>query len=213
MKDFRFLFERFILGKHNGYRDRQNYEREVQRVLKKMRGELFVDVGAHKLFYSNLLADRFNRVIAFEPNQNLNLKPKPNVSVLRNALSDETGQATFYCYNNGGADGLLKDFDYHVPHRDYAPSQKGPFGPVIDSFPVTVSTYDHIVKEVADLVKIDVEGAEFKVLNGMNKFRPKNLLVELHDERQENNLVLKLESMGYDRVWKVDANHWMASQH
>lgn len=211
MKDYRFIFERFILGRHGGYRDRHEYEYAVQKNLKKMRGNLFVDVGAHKLFYSNLLSKRFKRVIAFEPNRNLKLLPKPNVSVLRNALSDETGQVTFYCYNNGGADGLMKDFDYHVSDRGYAPGQKGTFGPVIDSFPVTVSTYDHIVREVADLAKIDVEGAEFKVLAGMRRFKPRNLLVEIHDERMQNRLAETLSDMGYRRVWKVDANHWMAN--
>lgn len=211
MKDYKFLFERFILGKHGGYRDRRKYEQDIQKVLKTMRGDLFVDIGAHKLFYSNLLSKRFKRVIAFEPNRNLMLKPKPNVSILRNALSDETGQVTFYCYNNTGGDGLMKDFDYFVSDRQYAPGQKGPFGPLIDSFPVTVTTYDHVVKEVADLAKIDVEGAEFKVLNGMKQFRPNNLMVEIHDERRQEELANKLWSMGYGKVWKVDANHWMAN--
>lgn len=212
MKDYRFIFEKYVLGYHNGYWDRTfRYERKVQKELKKMSGDLFVDIGAHRLFYSNLLAGRFKKVIAFEPNRNLALNPKPNVSVFRNALSDEVGQATFYCYNNRGADGLMKDFDYRVPDRGYAGGQKGPVGPILESFPVVVTTYDHVVKEIADLVKIDVEGAEFKVLNGMKQFLPKNLIVEVHDERQEEALVRKLKDMGFGTVWKVDPNHWMAS--
>lgn len=216
MKDFKFIFQKWILGRHWGWRDQRDYEREVQKVIKRMHGELFVDVGARSLFISHRFHKNFKRIFAFEPNIKAPL-PKTtffNVSLIRCALSDHQGVEMFYLQNNGGADSLIKDFDYDVPEgRGYAPGQKGPFGPTIDSFLVPVSTYDEQIRQltggqIADLVKIDVEGSEFEVLKGMAKYPPKAVIVELHDQKREAELILLMRSRHYWAV-KLDVCHWL----
>jgi len=66
-------------------------------------------------------------------------------------------------------------------------------------------------KELADLVKVDVEGAEWEVLNGaknvMSKIR--SWLIELHDTTRKNELKDLLKSSGYNVRW-VDRNHIFA---
>jgi hypothetical protein len=58
----------------------------------------------------------------------------------------------------------------------------------------------------ADLVKIDVEGAEFEVLEGMTKSRVKCVIVELHDLQREQELRETLGRMGFTTV-KLSKNH------
>lgn len=207
MKDWKFLYQKYVLGKHNGWR--QKYEPDVKKALKKIHGDLFVDIGANALVYSNLLAKNFCQVIAFEPNQNLPRKHPSNVRVLPLAISNFNGTAQFYHYEGGGADSLNKDFDYHVEDRGWTIGQQGPFKRTGEST-VTVSTYDDAIQTRADLVKIDVEGSEFDVLDGMKKNIPRRMLVEVHDNRRENELLVRLKRMGFESFKKIDSNHWLA---
>jgi FkbM family methyltransferase len=213
--DYRFIIEKWLLGRHNGRRDKRQYEREVQEAIGKIHGRLFVDIGARELFYSNRFAKNFDQVIAFEPNRNItNLKPKRNVLVSRQALSDVVGTAMFYCQNNGGADGLIKDFDYDVPDRGCSIGQKGPLGPTMDSFQVETSTYDQAIGRTAELVKIDVEGAEFLVLKGaeasLSAKKIENIVIELHDRKRMRELEEILIRYGYKLRW-LDGDHILAS--
>jgi FkbM family methyltransferase len=215
LMDYRFIIEKWLLGQHNGYRSKQQYEREVQKAIGKIHGRLFVDIGARELFYSNRFAKNFDQVIAFEPNRNItNLRPKPNVLVSRQALSDTVGTAMFYCQNNGGADGLIKDFDYDVPDRGCSPGQKGPLGPTMDSFQVETSTYDQAIGRTAELVKIDVEGAEFLVLKGadasLSAKKIENIVIELHDRKRMRELEDILTRYDYKLRW-LDGDHIFAS--
>jgi FkbM family methyltransferase len=208
--DWKFLFERHVLGQHWGWNDKRKYERNVQKAVKRIHGGLFVDIGARQLFYANMLAKNFSQVIAFEPNRNVKIPKHPsNVLVLNQAVSDKTGYSTFYCQNNGGADGLIENFDYHVPDgRGYADSQTGPFHATIDSFDVRTQTYDHAINQIADLVIVDVEGAEFMVIDGMSEHLPRNIVIELHDSRREIELIQKMSDKGY-KTKKLDVIHWL----
>jgi FkbM family methyltransferase len=212
--DYKFIIEKWLLGQHNGYRGKQEYEREVQKAIGKIHGKLFVDIGARELFYSNRFAKNFEQVIAFEPNRNItNMRPKPNVLVSRQAISNTVGTAIFYCQNNGGADGLIKDFDYDVADRGCLPGQKGPLGPTIDSFQVQTSTYDLAIGRNAELVKIDVEGAEFLVLEGAKKSlsarKIENIVIELHDRKRQKELEDILTKSDYEFRW-LDGDHLFA---
>lgn len=212
MKDYRFIFEKKILGSHWGWRDQRNYEQEVQKAVKKIQGDLFVDIGARQLFYPLRLAENFVQIIAFEPNRNVKIPPHPaNIRVRNEAISDKTGKVMFYCQNNGGADGLIKDFNYWVPPRGYAPAQTGPFHSAIDSFEVNTLTYDDAVPWPVELVMVDVEGAEFMVIEGMTKHLPLNIIIELHDVRRETELLGRMSNKGYflSNAQKLDVTHWL----
>jgi len=196
------------------------YERNVRDLLKSIRGDCFYDVGANVGYYSLLLRHNFRRVYAVEPvlrnvrhlKRRLSLRFVRNIMVVPIALSDKNGKATFYVnsdsrtvIDNLSASSLLERFEFrscdHSPDRTYAGS------------PISVETmtFDSLLSEPrADLVKIDVEGAEFQVLEGMRESlasrRVNNILVELHDRDRKGELEAMLSS-NFSHVFWVDPQH------
>ena len=75
---------------------------------------------------------------------------------------------------------------------------------------------DHIIenskfcnKEI-DLLDIDVEGADYQVLLGLNfeKYKPKLICIEIHNENLENDIVYQfLSNKGYKHIWSGVFSH------
>jgi FkbM family methyltransferase len=196
------------------------YEKNVRSILKNISGNCFYDVGANTGFYSLLLRHNFSQVYAIEPvptsirrlKRRLFIRFVRNVKVVPVALSNKNGKATFYVnqdsrsvIDNLSASSLLETFEFrscdNAPDRTYAGS------------PITVETltFDSLLSEpTADLVKIDVEGAEFLVLEGMREClasrRVNNILVELHDRDRKGDLEAILIS-NFSHVSWVDPQH------
>ena len=196
------------------------YEKNVRNILKSIHGDCFYDVGANIGFYSLLLRHNFRRVYAVEPvpsnigrlKRRLSIRFVKNVRLVPIALSDKNGKATFYVnsdsrtmINNLSASSLFEKFEFrscdHAPDRTYAGS------------PITVETmtFDSLLSEpTADLVKIDVEGAEFLVLEGMKESlarqRVRHILVELHNRDRRKELEVILNSNFSQTSW-VDPKH------
>ncbi len=217
-KDWRFLAEKYVLHKH------PVFEPEVRRVLKGFSGDLAVDIGANMGVHTRLLARRFKTVYAIEPSPKslavLYSRIPHNVSVFEMALSDHVGTTMFYTdlhpVTTSPAETILPTFNYNP-----SPSRKGwPSGEAHkyhgeNGFTVKISTYDSLVEEhVADLVLIDVEGAEFLVLEGMKvsmgNGRVKAVIVELHDV--DRRLELEQLLSGYLLKW-IDPDHLLAIAH
>ncbi len=201
------------------------YEKNVRNVLKNIRGDCFFDVGANTGFYSLLLRHNFRQVYAIEPvptsarrlKRRLSTRFVRNVKVVPVALSDKNGRATFYVnsdsstiIDNLSASSLFEKFEFrscdNAPDRTYTGS------------PISVETitFDSLLSEPsADLVKIDVEGAEFLVLEGMResfaKQRVRNILVELHDRDRKEELETVLKS-NLAHVFWVDNQHIYGSR-
>ena len=138
--------------------------RAIQRILKP--GGVFLDVGANVGFFALQAAKAVGpngKVHAFEPapkardalERNLQLNGVKNVTAFAVALSDSAGRAGLFldAKNNSGASAL---------HR--SPNS----GAEVE---VELDSYDRFASQnglpVPTLVKIDVEGAEVKVLHGM----------------------------------------------
>jgi FkbM family methyltransferase len=129
-------------------------------------GDVFVDVGANIGLFSlkaALIVGRNGRVIAVEPGlaasrllaENLALNDLPHVRQVRTALADSIGQATLHHVNLGDdpqAFSLLSD------------------GTDSEGENVPVTTLDALAAELGldrmDCIKIDVEGAEERVIAG-----------------------------------------------
>jgi FkbM family methyltransferase len=140
-----------------------------------------------------------------------------NVRVIPVALSDRNGKATFYVnsdsrtmINNLSASSLLEKFEFrscdYAPDRTYAGS----------SITVETMTFDSLLSEpTTDLVKIDVEGAEFLVLEGMREslasHRVSNILVELHDRDRKGELEAILKG-NFSHVFWADPQHVYGSR-
>ncbi len=214
MFDWKFILKKWVLRQ---YRPRL-LEPEVRKALRQFHGKLFVDIGASVGFYSTMLSKNFERIYAFEPNPNviplltnhLAKKMAANVKVFQMALGNTTGSTVLYLDPHvgfeGSVDSILPIFDYRP---NYVPSHAPDHVYVgRNGIEVPLSTYDAIVRERADLIKIDVEGAEFLVLEGMKNSirnrRVNRLLVELHNRDRKLELEALLQQ--YHLKW-VDSDH------
>jgi FkbM family methyltransferase len=148
-------------------------------------GMTFVDAGAHSGYFSlqaASLVGETGQVFAFEPEPNnyfewllpnIGSNSYQQIMPYQIALSDRRGNYALYLGQHNGKHSLYRE--------------------VIDqpSVQVRVRPLDHVLEDhpferPIDMIKIDVEGAEYDVLNGMRKTirRSPNLhiLMDLHPE-------------------------------
>lgn len=162
-------------------------EKKETKFFKKIvkRDYVVIDIGANIGYYTLMAAARVGekgKVYSFEPSsstfrilkENININNFKNVRLIKMAFSDRTGKVKLYQADktNIGATsiGIPKNFS-------------GTFEEVkcigLDEF-----IQKEEIKRV-DVIKIDVEGAEVKVLNGMKKLlstqNPK-VLIEIKEE-------------------------------
>lgn len=146
-------------------------------------GDTFVDVGANKGDFA-LLAARIvgqnGKVVCIEPEPNnvswirrsVDLNGYKNVQLCNLALSDHDGEALLY---------LGKKSGFHTLLRGARDSDQG-------SLKVKVRKLDNLLPELSvpsvNALKIDVEGAELKVLKGAAKIIAANpkivLFLDIH---------------------------------
>jgi FkbM family methyltransferase len=161
------------------------YEPETY-ILRAVKFDQCVDVGAHAGTYSILLSHNSDRVYAFEPTghsfdilQALNI---PNVSVYNLALGSESGEMEISLPRVGGetdfALATLRPLSAHEYDK-------------VDIQKVRIAKFDDFANEIdfvrIDFVKIDVEGFEMQVLQGMQRLvesKKPALLIEI--ERRHN---------------------------
>jgi FkbM family methyltransferase len=215
-KDWKFIAEKYLLRKH------PVFEPEVRRALKNFSGDLAVDVGANMGVHTRLLARRFRTVYAVEPSPKalpiLYSRVPRNVIVLEMALSNQVGTTVFFTdphpVTTSPADTILPIFKYNPsPSRKGWPSGEAHTYHGENGLTVKTATYDSVLeKRTADLVLIDVEGAEFLVLEGMkdsiDNGRVKVILIELHDIERRNELEKVLSR--YLVKW-IDPDHLLAT--
>ena len=150
-------------------------------------GMVILDVGAHVGYYTRLFAaltGAGGRVIAFEPHPRThqalqgNLRRLPNVTALQVAVAETAGAAELYDYLMMSASGSLH-YDASMAalqqaqmnESDVAPRRQGGFE--MQKYRVETVTIDQCLLEMgierADLVKMDIEGAEMNALRGMKR--------------------------------------------
>lgn len=193
---------RFILGSMAGdgggasvYFNKMEPEQAEAMLREINEGDVFFDIGANVGYYS-ILASKIvgerGSVVACEPvirnlaflQQHVVLNKADNVRVLAFACSDENGTARFSLGPNSAMGQL-------VAERSYA-----------DVLVPTI-TLDRMAQELdlsPDVLKIDVEGAEMKVLTGgaevLSRAKPTIFLSTHSNELRESCLKL-LGEIGY----------------
>lgn len=164
-------------------------------------GETFIDIGAYSGLYSILAAKKGCKVIGFEPVPDIYKRFLDNIKLnrvrvdARNlAVYDTVGLGTIY-YSNGNilnsAASVVKDTRKHKRELIH-----------------TVNTIDNIPSRVC-AIKIDVEGAEMKVLGQLVDLIKKDkpvMVVEALTDRDELEIGRFMDSINYT-IRNADKNN------
>jgi FkbM family methyltransferase len=138
--------------------------------------KVVVDIGANIGYYALIEASMGAKVYAIEPvpdnydvlNKNIELNKYENVKTYNLAIGDETGKKTMYLSEKTNLHSMI--------------NKKG------ESIQVNIETLDAFLsdKELPDIIRMDVEGYEYEILQGMGETlkKMKNgswLFIEIHD--------------------------------
>jgi FkbM family methyltransferase len=160
-------------------------------LMTEQKGDLFVDVGANIGGYTLRLASSFREVLSIEPNpraadllsKNIDLNHFSNVRIFHDAISDTIGEASMSVPSSGKTtrSSIVMEYD-----------QGSSFGVRTSTLDAFLEGYDKI-----DLIKIDAEGAEVKVLEGAEKTLRKTEKIVLEtgpwSENQIKEILMKYE--------------------
>lgn len=206
-----FTGDRFQLHSwlHKGYwYHGHNRERRslaiCQQVIKP--GDTVIEVGGHigylSLFFSQL-AGPTGQVHVFEPGLNnlpyieRNIQCRPNITLVRKAVSNENGTATFYQEDlTGQNNSMVKDFDVLQRNLQNAFEK----GIQVTEVQVAVIRGDDYVAQqgiTPDFIKIDVEGFEFEVLDGFRQTLRHRPVLFVEVQRHNDQIWELLEPLGY----------------
>jgi len=211
-----------ILTKNNKFFQFLPHEKEVAKFLFRLKGSVFIDVGANLGFYSALLCRNFRVIAAVEPHPEdmkvlkSNLKRiTNNIVFVQKAVSDKNGLAHF-SFSGRSLSGTGRE-QFLICTDEQWRKKHWQAGGTAEIETITIeSLIEDLMKinsvfENVDLIKVDVEGAEWEVLSGakraMKKIRA--WLIELHNLSRKNEMNNLLNSFGYKPRW-IDNNHVFA---
>ena len=149
------------------------YREIIQSVVKK--GDIVIDIGAHIGLYSLLLARKVGvngKVFSFEPsltnfkilNKNIQNNGFKNIFPICKAVSDTNNQAFFYLSRSDSGDNRL-DKPY-LKHKKI----------IVEC--IRSSTFIKNIGRV-NLIKLDVQGAEYRILKDIEPFLKKNKHIKI----------------------------------
>lgn len=172
-------------------------------------GNQFFDIGAHYGYFT-LLAEKITgstgKVVAFEASPTTfrilkqNTADLPNIEIFNNAVSDENTTLTFYEFPNQYSEYNAMDvrqFEKEGWYKSNTPEK-------VSIHSITLDDITNTYGWSPAMVKIDVEGAEYKVLNGFKSYLSIHnpfVIMEFLNEERGNEEHVKAEkllfSMGY----------------
>jgi len=156
-----------------------------------------LDIGAHVGDYTEILAQKFEKVYAFEPlPENIikleeRFKDNPKVIIVPKAVSNKNGYKRFYL-NDKPSEGTLSENYPQIGVWDYALTN------YIEVETVTLDTFCEGIPIV--FMKVDVEGAEQFMFRGAVQTLAKNaawILIETHHMVDYEYLMDLFKCVGY----------------
>lgn len=172
-------------------------DKEVQILNSLMQpGFVVYDIGANIGYHSVGLAQRAKRVYSFEPNEKnlyllkLNTRLLPNVEVLEYAVSDDVGMT------------MVEEYDLNE-RGNYGELHTSDKGQLCRMTTIDQLLNDKVI-EPPNIVKIDVEGHEWRVIQGMQETIKNNLPVIMYENMHGSDLPKVydyLKNLAYDLYW------------
>lgn len=199
----------------------KSWEPTLMSYITSREGHLFVDVGANLGLYCCKLHKNFDRLIAIEADpdvyQALAKRCPPNCKPINLAVSNHEGYVDFYSATkptgklgwrvmrgsvinpndqewNVGTSTIKKVAQIRVPGA--------PLSKILEN------------ERAIDLVKVDVEGAEWLVLEGAEQIMPrvKEWVIELHEPSRKIELETWMKRYGYGKCEWIDLDHIAAKR-
>ena len=133
-------------------------------------GDCVIDAGAHEgyisLFIAGIVGNQ-GKIFSIEPNEenldylrkNIVLNQFKNIEVIKKAVSDKAGTATFYYSPNEGAWGSIINFSNFAAEKAIEVELN-----TLDNISISYKAIDKI-----SLCKLDIEGNELKAILGAEK--------------------------------------------
>ena len=172
----------------------------------------FIDVGSNIGIYSLLIENKLPKIkiFAFEPHPdafarleyNLKLNKSKNINCFNTALSDQNTKSFLSIDNNHKKD--FKNFQSGGATVDF-----------LGNIPIFLSKGDDILKNRNEIlaIKIDVEGHEKLVLDGINDLLVHNkVLIQIEIHNENFDLVNQaLNILGYNEIKKIGVHDYYYS--
>lgn len=184
------------LGVLNYYNVKESGEYSaIKKILKHHPSPVVFDIGANEGHYTKLILDcaKNARIFCLEANpktaarlQN-NFKNHSQITVIPKAVSNTTEEATLYDYSDsdGSSHATLLSGALEAIHHQ-----------TTKALSVVCTTVDELIKkhqiQSIDLLKIDVEGYELKVLQGASEALKTGKIDTIQFEITESNVLHKL---------------------
>ena len=193
------------------------YEPNQTEIVKKYvhEGDIVIDIGAHVGYYTLLMAQLVGengKVYSFEPDPvNFQLLKKSveingfeNVVLIQKAVSNITDKVKLFLGDDDSAINRIYD------------AKLGDAKESIDVESVTIDEYFKENDELIDFIKIDSEGSEIKIINGMKQFLSRNQELVMMTEffpflikksgDEPNQYLKSLEKSGFSLYNILDKN-------
>ncbi len=193
------------------------YEPNQTEIVKKYvhEGDIVVDIGAHVGYYTLLMAQlvgKNGKVYSFEPDPvNFQLLKKSveingfeNVVLIQKAVSNITDKVKLFLGDNDSAINRIYD------------AKLGDAKESIDVESIRIDEYFKENDELVNFIKIDSEGSEVKIINGMKQFLSRNQELVMMTEffpflikksgDEPNQYLKSLEKSGFSLYNILDKN-------
>jgi FkbM family methyltransferase len=204
---------------HKGYwyhgKNREKAQMEVFKALIN-EGDTVLELGAHigyiSLYFSQLVGNS-GKLYVFEPGannlpyvrENISHSNFKNIELVEKAVSDTNGTATFYLENlTGQSNSLVKDYRVtkKIQSKTFVDLKK-------NAVEVETIRLDDFVRQKninrINFIKIDIEGAEYMAINGMQnilqEFKPV-MMIEVTENHEA--LFGLLKDKGYVMIDEKD---------
>ena len=193
------------------------YEPNQTEIVKKYvrKGDIVIDIGAHVGYYTLLMAQlvgKNGKVYSFEPDPvNFQLLKKSveingfeNVVLIQKAVSNITDKVKLFLGDDDSAINRIYD------------AKLGDAKESIDVESITIDEYFKENDELINFIKIDSEGSEVKIINGMKQFLSRNQELVMMTEffpflikksgDEPNQYLKSLEKSGFSLYNILDKN-------